>query len=111
MKVEIVERKENPLLQRMEIKFRVDHSGQATPKRMDVRAQLAAQLSVPQELVMIEKIASTYGRQAASGIARVYSSRERLEQLEPKYLLKRYMKEVKPEEKPVKKEDESAKES
>ncbi len=105
MKVEIIEKTENPLFKRTEVKFKADHAGEPTPKRLDVRAQLAAQLGVAEELIVIEKLASTHGRQAASGIARVYSSREQLEGLEPKFLLKRDMPkevkaEVKPEEKP-----------
>lgn len=104
MKVEIVEKSENPLFQRVEIKFKVDHAGEPTPKRLDVRAQLAAQLGVAEELIVIEKLAGAYGRQEASGIARAYSSKERLEALEPKYMLARGLpKEAKPEEKPAEK--------
>jgi small subunit ribosomal protein S24e len=104
MKVEVVEKTQNPLLQRTEIRFKVDHAGGPTPKRLDVRAQLASQLGVPEELVVIEKLASLHGQPVASGIARAYSSKERLEELEPKYLLVRGMPkekkvEVKPEEK------------
>lgn len=105
MKVEIIEKTENPLFKRTEVRFKADHAGEPTPKRLDARAQLAAQLGVAEELIVIEKLASTHGRQVASGIARVYSSREQLEGLEPKFLLKRDMPkeakaEVKPEEKP-----------
>lgn len=105
MKVEIVKKIENPLFNRTEVKFRADHKGGPTPKRLDVRAQLASQLNVAEELVVIEKLASTHGRQVASGIARAYSTRERLEELEPEYLLRRGMpKEAKPEpEKPPEK--------
>ena len=99
MKVEIVEKSENPLFQRVEIKFKVDHAGGPTPKRLDVRAQVAAQLGVPQELVVIERLAGAHGRQEASGIARAYGSKERLAALEPKYLLVRGLpKEEKPKE-------------
>ena len=101
MKVEIIEKSENPLFQRVEIKFKVDHAGGPTPKRLDVRAQLAAQLGVAEELVVIEKLAGAYGRQEASGIARAYNSKERLAALEPKYLLARGLpKEAKAEAKP-----------
>ncbi len=104
MKVEIVKKTENPLLQRVEVRFRVEHPGEPTPKRLDVRAQLAPQLGVAEELVVIEKLASTHGRHEASGIARAYSSRERLEDLEPGYLLKRGLpKEAKPEKPPEEK--------
>ena len=105
MKVEIIEKAENPLFKRTEVKFKADHAGGPTPKRLDVRAQLATQLGVAEELVVIEKLASTHGRQVASGIARAYSSREQLEGLEPKFLLQRGLpKEAKPEvEKPPEK--------
>jgi ribosomal protein S24E len=99
MKVEIVEKSDNPLFQRVEIRFKVDHAGEPTPKRLDVRAQVAAQLGVSQELVVIEKLSGAYGKQEASGIARTYNSKERLAALEPKYLLARGLpKEVKPKE-------------
>jgi small subunit ribosomal protein S24e len=104
MKIEISEKVENQLLQRTEIKFKVDHSNGPTPKRLDVRAQLAGQLGVPEEVVIIDKLASMYGRQVASGIARVYSSRQGLEELEPKYLLQRGLPaEAKEKEKPKEK--------
>jgi len=115
MKVEIIEKAENPLFKRTEVKFKADHAGEPTPKRLDVRAQLAVQLGVAEELVVIEKLASTHGRQVASGIARAYNSREQLEGLEPKYLLQRGLpKEAKPEaekppEKPEKPKEEKAK--
>jgi ribosomal protein S24E len=98
MKVEIIEKAENPLFKRTEVKFKTDHAGGPTPKRLDVRAQLATQLGVAEELVVIEKLASTHGHQVASGIARAYSSREQLEGFEPKFLLQRGLpKESKPE--------------
>lgn len=100
MKVSIIEKGENPLLKRLEIRFEVDHTGGPTPKRLDVRRELASQLGVPEDMVVIEKFATTYGRQVASGIARAYDSRERLEELEPKYLLERGLPKEGEEEKP-----------
>ena len=89
MKVEILQRVENPLLERIEVKFRAEHQGEPTPRRVDVRAELAKQLKVAEELVVIEKLASTYGRQSASGIAYAYASLEKLKEFEPEYSLKR----------------------
>jgi small subunit ribosomal protein S24e len=98
MKVEVVDKVENPLFKRTEVKFKVDHAGAPTPKRLEVRPQLAALLGVAEDLLVIDKLASTHGRQIASGIARAYSSREQLEKVEPKHLLKRGLpKEAKPE--------------
>jgi len=98
MKVEVVDKVENPLFKRTEVKFRVNHSDAPTPKRLEVLPQLAALLGVAEDLLVIDKLASTHGRQIASGIARAYGSREQLEKVEPKYLLKRGLpKEAKPE--------------
>jgi len=100
MKVEITEKTENPMLKRTELKFFVDHEKAPTPNRLEVRAQLASQLGAPEDLIVIEKIASLHGKQVASGIARVYSSKEQLDVIELDYFLKRGMpKEEKKEEK------------
>jgi len=95
MKVEVVKKTENPLFKRTEVEFRVEHPSAPTPRRFEVRAQLASLLGTSEELLVIEKFAGTHGRQMASGIARVYSTREQLEAMEPKYLLKRGMPEEK----------------
>jgi ribosomal protein S24E len=109
MKVEIVDKVENPLLKRVELKFRVDHAGAPTPRRLEVRPQLAALLGVAEDLVVIDKLSSTHGRQVASGIARAYSSREQLEKTEPKYLLKRGLPKEAKQEKPAEEKPKEAK--
>jgi small subunit ribosomal protein S24e len=109
MKVEIVDKVENPLLKRAELKFRVDHAGAPTPKRLEVRPQLAALLGVAEDLVVIDKFSSTHGRQVASGIARTYVSKEQLEKIEPKYLLKRGLPKEAKQEKPAEEKPKEAK--
>ena len=111
MKVELVKKSDNPVFKRTEVEFEVDHSGAPTPKRLDVRAQLASLLGSSEELLVIDKLASTHGRQMASGIARVYGTREQLETMEPKYLLKRGMPKEAAEEKPVEAKPEKAAEA
>jgi small subunit ribosomal protein S24e len=99
MKVEITEKVENPMLKRTELKFFVEHGRSPTPRRLEVKAQLASQLGAPEDLIVIEKIASLHGKQVASGIARVYSSKEQLDVVELGYFLKRGLpKEEKPPE-------------
>ena len=109
MKVEIVDKVENPLLKRMEVKFRVDHARAPTPRRLEVRSQLAAMLGVAEDLIVIEKLASTHGRWVASGIARAYSSREQLEKTEPKYLLRRDLPKEAKQGRPAEEKPEGAK--
>ena len=38
--MEIIDRKENPLLNRVEIEFRWNHEGKATPSRVDMLNEL-----------------------------------------------------------------------
>ena len=101
MKVELVKKSDNPLFKRTEVKFNVDHSGAPTPKRLEVLAQLASLLGSSEELLVIDKFASTHGRQVASGMARVYGTREQLEAMEPEHLLKRGMPKESKQEKPA----------
>ncbi|MEW6222095.1 MAG: 30S ribosomal protein S24e [Candidatus Hadarchaeota archaeon] len=101
MKVEILSKVENPLLKRVELRFTVDHSGAATPKRLEVRGELASQLGVPEDAVVIDKISSVHGEQTASGTARAYGSKEDMESMEREYLRKRGMPKEVPEEKPA----------
>lgn len=89
MEARIIKKVNNPLLRRTEIYFEIDHPRGPTPRRMEARKLLADKLKVPEDLVLIEKLATPHGRHVAAGIARVYNSRERLEELEPKYLLER----------------------
>lgn len=110
MEVEIIKKTENPLFKRTEVEFKVDHAGSPTPKRLDVRAQLAPLLGTSEDLLVIEKLASTYGRQTAHGIARAYTTREQLEAHEPKHLLKRGMPKEAKQEKPVEEKPEKAEE-
>ena len=101
MKVELVKKSDNPLFKRTEVEFKVDHSGASTPKRLEVRAQLASLLGSSEEMLVIDKLVSSHGRQMAAGIARVYNTREQLETMEPEYLLKRGMPKEAKEEKPA----------
>ncbi len=103
MKVELVKKSDNPLFQRIEVEFRVDHSGAPTPKRLEVRAQLASLLGSSEELLVIDKMASSHGRQMAAGTARLYGTREQLDEMEPAYLLKRGLPKEAAEGKPAEK--------
>ncbi len=89
MEVKIVEESENPLVERDEIKFEVEHRNSSTPSRAEVLKELSSKLGVSESLIVIDKLATLQGRQIASGIARVYDSEDRLEEFEPDYLVER----------------------
>lgn len=89
MKIEINEKKKNPLQERTEVRFTVDHIGQSTPKRKDVIAALAKELGVKKDQVVLNNMDSLFGRALSKGYAKVYDSKEAALKNEREYLLKR----------------------
>lgn len=103
MDIELSEKKQNPLLGRVEVRFAVHHPGEKTPTRDQIREKLAAQLNSKKGLIVVDSMKSAYGKGATKGYARVYEANEQLAKNEPHYLLKRNkLEELKP--KKVKKE-------
>ena len=113
MELEIIEKRENPLLNRTEVKFRVKHQGEKTPERELVKSDLAEILKVNKSLVIIDYIRPSFGMAISSGYAKIYKSIEDAKKIEPSYILKRNkfgeVKEEKTEE--VKEETKEEKES
>lgn len=113
MELEIIEKRENPLLNRTEVKFRVKHQGEKTPERELVKSDLAEMLKVNKSLVIIDYIRPSFGMAISSGYAKIYKSIEDAKKIEPSYILKRNkfgeVKEEKAEE--VKEETKEEKES
>ena len=113
MELEIIEKRENPLLNRTEVKFRVKHQGEKTPERELVKSDLAEMLKVKKSLVIIDYIRPSFGMAISSGYAKIYKSVEDAKKVEPSYILKRNkfgeVKEEKTEE--VKEETKEEKES
>ncbi|ABE53143.1 30S ribosomal protein S24e [Methanococcoides burtonii] len=88
MDINIIEDKNNALLNRHEVKFDATFKG-STPSRLDVRGKLAAMLNVPLELVILQKFENTYGMSAANGYAKIYEDAARMKVVEKEYVLKR----------------------
>jgi len=90
VKVQIDEKKANPLLERLEVGFTVIHERAATPSRDEIRSALAGALKVEKERVIIDHVDTEFGRQASAGFAKVYDSVESAKRLEKDYLLIRH---------------------
>jgi ribosomal protein S24E len=82
MKIEITEKKDNPLLSRQEVKGTLTFNT-ATPSNDELQANLAKQLNVDKECIRMKKIATRYGISKADFLAFVYTSKEELEKIEP----------------------------
>lgn len=106
MQLVIKEKKDNKLLHRTELHGELGFDG-PTPKRDDVRAEIAKQLKKPSEVIAVKHIYSQYGGNKATVEAYAYESREKLEEIEPAKLHKR-VAEAKPEEKKVTEEQAAA---
>ncbi len=98
MEIEILSERKNPLLNRKEIKFRVNYDG-ATPKREEVRKKLIASLNSNERLTILNGIKSEFGRHSALGYVKVYTDEESM-RVEPLHRIrKNFEPKVEPKEK------------
>ncbi len=89
MEVEILEKKENKLTNRIEVRFKVRHPGEATPKREEIKKKIAAIIGAGEDFIVLRKVISVFGKPESYGKIHVYNSKEDLFRWEPKYILKR----------------------
>jgi small subunit ribosomal protein S24e len=89
MDIEINEKKNNPLFNRTEVHFTINHEGEGTPNREIIRSEIADKLNVKKENIIINNITSSFGIQKSRGYAKIYTNPKKAEDLERKYILKR----------------------
>lgn len=105
MEVKIVSEKENPLLKRREVSFRVEHeSDGSTPPRPAIRKAVASALNKNVDLVFIKNLKTKTGTHSAIGFANIYDSIEQARLVEPGYIVKRNVPPEKPKEEEKQKE-------
>ncbi|MGV9204735.1 MAG: hypothetical protein ACOC44_12050 [Promethearchaeia archaeon] len=81
--LEILEERKNPLIDRTEFKVKVDHFGEGTPNRLDVRKKFAASQNAKEMLTIIKKIKNYYGSPHATAKIYIYEDPEDLQYYEP----------------------------
>jgi small subunit ribosomal protein S24e len=89
MQLEVLTRKENPLLKRVEVRFKATHKAEPTPTRDALRAFLARELQATKDIVVIDTQSSTFGRYETVGYAKVYKSKDEALKVERKHILVR----------------------
>ena len=88
--MEIIERKENPLLNRVEISFRWNHSKGATPTLSDMVAAAAkAEPGSKKELTFVKNVKTSFGRPQTTGNAVIYGDADSAK-VEPNYVHNRH---------------------
>lgn len=98
MELKITSKKENPLLKRKEVQFKVEHTQGKTPTRLDIKRSIASELQVSDKLVYIKRMHTMTGTNIAVGDANAYESAEQAKLIEPDYIIKRNNPPEKPKE-------------
>jgi small subunit ribosomal protein S24e len=88
MDINIIEDKNNSLLNRREVKLNITFEG-PTPSRKDVKLKLAAILNCSPELVIVQSLNNLFGKEEVHGYAKIYESADRMKEIEKEYILKR----------------------
>ncbi|MGQ9588446.1 MAG: 30S ribosomal protein S24e [Thermoplasmata archaeon] len=91
MEIEIVSKKENELLERIEVTFKASHPREGTPRREAVREKLSSMLKAPKERVIIDSMDSEFGKMETVGYAKVYKTKEAAMRCEREHVLVRNM--------------------
>ena len=107
MEIEIGSKRNNPLLNRTEVHFTVRHEGKGTPDRELIRSELAEELNVKKENVIVHTIHSSFGNQEITGYAKIYTSGEKSKDWERDHILKRNKIGVQDKKKEEKKPEEA----
>ncbi len=89
MEMEIVSRRENKLLGRLEVRFLVRHEEGTTPSRSEMQEGLSKELKVGKKVLVLDSVHSQFGKREASGYAKVYESLEDAQRLERPHVLRR----------------------
>ena len=89
MEIEIDSKKNNPLINRTEVRFTIRHKGESTPNREIVRSELAEKLNVKKEDVVVDNIHTSFGVQQIKGYAKIYNTVENAKGWERRHILER----------------------
>lgn len=87
MEIELTETKVNPLIGRREVAFEIHEA--ATPRRIDVRQELADMLKVGLEKVWLRRMETKTGTHLTLGMAHVYEDAANALDVEPEHIIRR----------------------
>ena len=88
--MEIIDRKENPLLNRVEIEFRWNHEGSATPSREDMLNGIASiEPGSNRDFIVVKNVNTRFGIGSTTGLGLVYADADSMK-VEPDYMHERY---------------------
>src|SRR5512137_2189484 len=86
--IQVIEAKNNTILNRRELVFKVIHD-ESTPSRKSVVERLAATLNSKPGLVLVDGLRTEFGKRETFGYAKIYESAERAKQVERPHIMER----------------------
>lgn len=89
MEIEIISKKENPLLDRVELEVMAHHAGEPTPKREEIRDQVASAMKAEKDTVLVDHMESTFGKGMTRGYVKVYKTKQAALAIERQPIIKR----------------------
>lgn len=96
----------NPLLKRKEITLEIEHTGEGTPQRFDIRKRMASKLNTKIENVFVVSLDTSTGLQRSTCSLQVYDDSRSASSTVPKHIAARNLP---PEERAKVKEAKAAK--
>jgi len=97
MDIEIIEERDNPLLNRREIEFRIRFKG-PTPPRNEIRNKLISFLNSDKKLTILDSYKTEFGTNVLRGFLKIYGD-EKSMRVEPKHkILKNFPEKVEKKE-------------
>lgn len=91
--IKIIEKKQNPLLDRMELSLSIYHPSTGTPDKKVVAKMLSEQLNTPTDNIVVKDCYTRFGTHIATALVKVYNNKSSLEKIEHKFILNRILKE------------------
>jgi ribosomal protein S24E len=105
MKIEILNEKENPLLNRRQLEVKIT-SDATTPSIEEIRKKISVSKDIGKGTIIIDSFKSKYGSKETIGTVKVYQTKERALEIEPRHrLIKNGLIEGEKTEKPAPKEE------
>ncbi len=87
VKIEITNVKDNVILKRKEISYKLVYDAESTPKRESIRDILSKNFKAEKELVIVDRTVQETGKPESIGYAKIYESKENAMLYEPDYEL------------------------
>jgi len=84
--IQILEEKRNPLIDRVELKVKIDHFGKGTPNRIDLKKKVAATQGSNEKLTIVKKIKTHFGSTEDIAKILIYDNSNELQYFEPFYI-------------------------